>query len=286
MQLHDLFSTCLRSPHHHTAALLQWLPVVAHIRFKTLMLAYKALITPHSAPHTLRSTALLHWSHHLSGSHPSSSSSQEANPCGSASSDPVRPDHKIMSSQNSDTYQGLDDMLRQELLQTPGQPLHPQIPTKNSATVVTVPMAKPTPYSGVAEECKGFLLQCSLIFEMQPSHFPRDRSKISFIISLLTEKRSGGPSPSGIKTDPFYIPSRNMQFRTLAAASGWDERALLTTYRNGLKPELLLQLSAFDDTMGLENFIQRAVRTESRMLSCTPNVLPQTHLSEPPSPGP
>ncbi|XP_060723309.1 uncharacterized protein LOC132844138 isoform X2 [Tachysurus vachellii] len=152
MQLHDLFSTCLRSPHHHTAALLQWLPVVAHIRFKTLMLAYKALITPHSAPHTLRSTALLHWSHHLSGSHPSSSSSQEANPCGSASSDPVRPDHKIMSSQNSDTYQGLDDMLRQELLQTPGQPLHPQIPTKNSATVVTVPMAKPTPYSGVAEE--------------------------------------------------------------------------------------------------------------------------------------
>ncbi|KAK2858331.1 hypothetical protein Q7C36_006250 [Tachysurus vachellii] len=57
-----------------------------------------------------------------------------------------------MSSQNSDTYQGLDDMLRQELLQTPGQPLHPQIPTKNSATVVTVPMAKPTPYSGVAEE--------------------------------------------------------------------------------------------------------------------------------------
>ncbi|KAK2866653.1 hypothetical protein Q7C36_002709 [Tachysurus vachellii] len=73
-----------------------------------------------------------------------------------------------MSSQNSDTYQGL---LRQELLQTPGQPSHPQISTTNSATVVTVPMANPAPYSGVAEECKGFLLHRELNFRptLQPT---------------------------------------------------------------------------------------------------------------------
>ncbi|KAK2818301.1 hypothetical protein Q7C36_022234 [Tachysurus vachellii] len=55
----------------HTTTLLRslhWLPVAARIRFKTLMLAYKAkngpapsylkaLITPHTAPHTLRSTS-------------------------------------------------------------------------------------------------------------------------------------------------------------------------------------------------------------------------------------
>ncbi|KAK2863928.1 hypothetical protein Q7C36_003082 [Tachysurus vachellii] len=57
-----------------------------------------------------------------------------------------------MSSQNSDTYQGLVDMLRQELLQTPGQLPHTQMTATNSATVVTVPMANPAPYSGVAEE--------------------------------------------------------------------------------------------------------------------------------------
>ncbi|KAK3539398.1 hypothetical protein QTP70_006301 [Hemibagrus guttatus] len=55
----------------HTTPLLRslhWLPVAARIRFKTLMLAYKAkngpapsylkaLVTPHTAPHSLRSTS-------------------------------------------------------------------------------------------------------------------------------------------------------------------------------------------------------------------------------------
>ncbi|KAK3553718.1 hypothetical protein QTP70_007565 [Hemibagrus guttatus] len=55
----------------HTTPLLRslhWLPVAAHIRFKTLMLAYKAkngpapshlkaLVTPHTAPRSLRSTS-------------------------------------------------------------------------------------------------------------------------------------------------------------------------------------------------------------------------------------
>jgi len=38
--------------------------------------------------------------------------------------------------------------------------------TTSSPSMIASPMAKPTPFSGVAEECNGFLLQCSLYIEM------------------------------------------------------------------------------------------------------------------------
>lgn len=54
-------------------------------------------------------------------------------------------------------------------------------------------------------------------------------------------------------------------FRTLAASSGWNERAVLATYRQGLEPSLRLHLAAFDDTMGLECFIQLSIRVTNRL---------------------
>ncbi len=48
------------------------------------------------------------------------------------------------------------------------------------------PMAQPGNFSGEAAACSGFLLQCSLYLEMQPQLFPTERSKIAFIISLLS----------------------------------------------------------------------------------------------------
>ncbi|KAL0171873.1 hypothetical protein M9458_032184, partial [Cirrhinus mrigala] len=50
-------------------------------------------------------------------------------------------------------------------------------------------------------------------------------------------------------------------------ASGWNERALLTTYRLGLEPKLRLQLAAHDDHQGLEKFIQHSIRCSDHMSS-------------------
>ncbi|KAL7845134.1 hypothetical protein AOLI_G00233260 [Acnodon oligacanthus] len=47
-------------------------------------------------------------------------------------------------------------------------------------------VANPERYAGDPETCRGFLLQCSLVFEMQPSWFPTERSKVAYMISLLT----------------------------------------------------------------------------------------------------
>ncbi|KAL0165965.1 hypothetical protein M9458_037809, partial [Cirrhinus mrigala] len=59
-------------------------------------------------------------------------------------------------------------------------------PSTSSHNVPSSPMARPAPYSGRAEECNGFLLQCSLVFTMQPALYPTDQSQIAFITSLLT----------------------------------------------------------------------------------------------------
>ncbi len=55
------------------------------------------------------------------------------------------------------------------------------------------------------------------------------------------------------------IKQYSLKFRTLAAASGWNEPSLITAYRQGLNPKLRLQLAAYDDTHGLERFIQLAI---------------------------
>ncbi|MGL5841048.1 MAG: retropepsin-like aspartic protease, partial [Aeromonas hydrophila] len=59
-----------------------------------------------------------------------------------------------------------------------------------------------------------------------------------------------------------------LQFRTLAAASGWNEQALITTYRQGLNPSIRLHLAAYEDSIGLEKFIQLSIRVATRMQLC------------------
>ncbi len=59
-----------------------------------------------------------------------------------------------------------------------------------------------------------------------------------------------------------------LRFRTLTAASGWNERSLITTYHQGLEPRLRLQMASYDDNFGLETMIQHSIRCSSRMQSC------------------
>lgn len=46
----------------------------------------------------------------------------------------------------------------------------------------------PQCFSGDPSACDGFLTQCSLTFELQPSSFPSDRAKIAYVITLLSGK--------------------------------------------------------------------------------------------------
>ncbi len=159
-------------------------------------------------------------------------------------------------------------------------------------------------FSGVAEECNGFLLQCSLYIENQPHLYTTERSKVSFLISLLSSKALqwaetiwaqadnitqsfdnfvshfrevfGRPHSDPTASDKLYhlrqgsqpIKEYALRFRTLAAASGWNERSLITTYSQGLEPRLRFQMASYGDNFGLETMIQHSIRCSSRMQSC------------------
>ncbi len=71
----------------------------------------------------------------------------------------------------------------EELVNTLRASLMP-VTTPQSASVC--PMAMPAFYAGDAAECGGFLLQVALYFEMQSAKFPTERTKVAFLISLLS----------------------------------------------------------------------------------------------------
>ncbi|KAK3526444.1 hypothetical protein QTP70_025477 [Hemibagrus guttatus] len=142
-----------------------------------------------------------------------------------------------------------------------------------SPPVVPSPMAQPAPFTGLVEDCNGFLLQCSLVLEMQPHLFPDDRAKVAFIISHLDGKALRWAEPLWTQNNPVVTLLSNFidhfkKFWTLAAASGWNEQALITTYRQGLDPRVRLHLAAYEDSIGLEKFIQLSIRFATRMRLC------------------
>ncbi|ROI37159.1 NACHT, LRR and PYD domains-containing protein 3 [Anabarilius grahami] len=222
-----------------------------------------------------------------------------------------RPDqHCRPSMSQPDPFQALVDALRRTLTTNPPSPSPVTSPSPAPAvtTVSTVsspsppmyasPMARPAPYSGSAEDCSGFLLQCELVLEMQPHLYPSDTSKIAFLISQLSGKAlkwadsiwsqhsavtqsysafishfrevfgkpitdsSAGEKLYNLKQGSMSIYDYALQFRTLAAVCGWNEQALITTYRQGLEPRVRQHLAACEDSIGLEKFIQHSICPE------------------------
>lgn len=137
-----------------------------------------------------------------------------------------------------------------------------------SPFVVASPMVTPAFFSGLAEDCKGVILQCSAYLQNNYHCFPTEEAKILFIISLLIVKAllwvdsiwaQAGPSvqsasqflqysrevfgrctgDSSVNAQLFSLHQGNMsiydyaiRFRSLATASGWKAPALLTTYQH------------------------------------------------------
>ncbi|MGL5783088.1 MAG: DUF4939 domain-containing protein, partial [Plesiomonas shigelloides] len=173
-------------------------------------------------------------------------------------------------------------------------------------TVTGSPMALPGTFSGEASACRGFLLQVNLYMEMQPQRFPSERSKVAFLISLLSGRAlawaqalwdSDSPmmevydhfaahlrevfsAASGVLSTADQllslrqgkddITAYSLRFRTLAASSGWNEAALLGVYRLGLSPEVKQAMAVFDDATGLEDFIGRSIGLSQRLSACHP----------------
>ncbi|KAI2668609.1 Transposon Tf2-6 polyprotein [Labeo rohita] len=168
-------------------------------------------------------------------------------------------------------------------------------------------LAFPEKFDGSPGKCKGFLLQCTLFVNQQPHLYPTDEGRIAFVCSLLTGKALEWatavwdlgqptfpsfaaflksfkevfqPSPEsseageqimaleqGRRTAAEYA----LDFRTLAAQSGWNDGPLKLHYRKGLQPELQVELACRDEGLSLSQYIDLSIRIDNVMRARKPS---------------
>lgn len=159
----------------------------------------------------------------------------------------------------------------------------------------------PQHFSGDPNACDGFLTQCSLTFELQPSSFPSDRARIAYVITLLSGKalswatavwKAKAPFCSSytafeqefkrvfdhplsgrqaskrlliLRQETGSVAEYAIQFRTVAAGSGWNEEALMVCFRNGLSEIIQDDLATREPAQNLEILIDQAIRLDNRL---------------------
>ncbi|KAI4900898.1 hypothetical protein NFI96_007223 [Prochilodus magdalenae] len=162
-------------------------------------------------------------------------------------------------------------------------------------------LPSPEKYDGDPGSCRGFLLQCTLAFEQQPSRFPTERAKVAYIISLLTGRALSWATPVWEKQPTVCATSRAfmaalrsvfdhpvcggeigsrffrirqgrrsvadyaIEFRTLAAESNWNSASLMEAYHQGLSEELKDELAPRDPPSSLEDLIELSLRLDNRL---------------------
>ncbi len=165
----------------------------------------------------------------------------------------------------------------------------------------------PEKFDRSPDKCKGFLLQCSLFMDQQPMLYPTDKSRVSFICSLLTgraldwafavwdggsmsfppyndflrqfrevfELTAGGKEAGeqllALRQGKDTASDYSLTFRTLAAQTGWENGPLKLLYRKGLSTELQTELACRDDGKTLEQFIELAIRLDNLLHSRRPS---------------
>ncbi|KAI2653118.1 Transposon Tf2-6 polyprotein [Labeo rohita] len=180
------------------------------------------------------------------------------------------------------------------------------------------PTGFPEKFDGTPGKCKGFLLQCTLFVNQQPHLYPTDEGRIAFVCSLLTGKalewatavwdlgqptfpsfaaflRSFKevfqPSPESSEAGEQIMALRQgrrtaaeyaLDFRTLAAQSGWNDGPLKLHYRKGLQPDLQVELACRDENLSLSQYIGLSIRVDNVMRARKPS---RAFTASPPFPS-
>lgn len=209
---------------------------------------------------------------------------------------------QAMAARHERTFENLRD----HLLNRPPTVLSPDLTPASATRVQTPPVSDarlppPERYSGAPGSCRPFLVQCSLAFELQSSAFPTERSRVAYIVSLLTgkakdwgtaewERQSLACSSVSLFTDELRkvfdhaTPGReiarglfnlaqggrsvsdySIEFRTIAAESNWNASSLLDAFYNGLSDRLKDELAARDLPADLDELVALSICIDSRL---------------------
>ena len=182
----------------------------------------------------------------------------------------------------------LQHLVERVMPQMSTQPTSPPPPGLSPRPGSEPRLLAPERYEGDPGSCCSFLSTCSLIFELQPSSFPSERSRVAYVITLLSgracewgtagweanapecqtftqfaqamrevfDRSVTGPAATRqlfrIRQGQRPVSDYAIEFRTLAASAGWGERELHGAYNNGLSNRLLDELSTCDLPMSLD----------------------------------
>uniref|UniRef100_A0A8C9TDS6 CCHC-type domain-containing protein n=1 Tax=Scleropages formosus TaxID=113540 RepID=A0A8C9TDS6_SCLFO len=155
----------------------------------------------------------------------------------------------------------------------------------------------PTRYDGNPTRCAGFVMQCELVFASLPQVYGSDHSRITYLISLLTDRALdwataawescmhstyddfktrflavfGLPLADEQTSDKLLdirqgdrpVADYAIEFRTLAERSGWGSPALLACFRQGLNMRIRKELAFRGEKWTLDRFIETAVALDN-----------------------
>lgn len=189
---------------------------------------------------------------------------------------------------------------------------HTQAPAPTAQPTVPAPplpvpvlfranLSPPEKFSGNAPNCRAFLVQCGLHFDLQPDAFPTERSRVAYIITHLTGRAEAWataewannspvcqsvelfsatlkkifdhstPGPEAARTilslrqGSRPVVDYAIQFRTLAADCGWNPSSLLDAFHYGLSDAIKDQMVALDLPRDLDSLISLAIKIDLRL---------------------
>uniref|UniRef100_A0A3B3HYN0 Ty3 transposon capsid-like protein domain-containing protein n=1 Tax=Oryzias latipes TaxID=8090 RepID=A0A3B3HYN0_ORYLA len=218
----------------------------------------------------------------------------------------------------SDRHEQQLTAVSKQIEQLAGQIQHPPsshpLHSPSSASVHLAPvqtsvapaaqLARPERFSGDSGDCRVFITQCELHFELQAVNYPTDRSRVAFIISHLTgragawataEWQRGAATCASLPAflEAFTLVFQHTKlgreaaralmrlrqrrrrvadyavgFRTLALEIFWNPAALTDAFLEGLSEEMKDHLAPLDLPSSLELFIALAIRIDNRLQDC------------------
>ncbi len=107
-----------------------------------------------------------------------------------------------------------------------------------------------------------------LLFSRLVCPYPQVRRGHPEVFELATGALSVSDQLLRLRQGTSSTHEYTLQFRTLAATSGWNEAALLGAYRQGLDTSIHAQMAIFHDSIGLESFMLKANRIAQRLSAC------------------
>ena len=174
-----------------------------------------------------------------------------------------------------------------------------QVPLPNDA-IREPHLPAPEPYDGDLSQCLGFITQCEFIFNHNPSRFFMDDAKIAFIVSLLSGRAlewaiaslgsdanfasdycrfvsdfrlvfdhppDGHDSASrlhSLNQGSRSVAEFAVEFRIIAARSGWGDEALKSAFRRGLN-DSIKDLILRDRPATLTELISLSLKVDDRL---------------------